>query len=97
MFIVFLKFSENKAMAAKFMAAHNDWIQRGVDDGIFLVVGSLTTLEGGCIIAHATERKVLEQRINDDPFVQENIVSAELIEVSPSRVDERFNFLMKQK
>jgi hypothetical protein len=27
--------------------------------------------------------------VNDDPFVAENVVSAEILEITPSRADER--------
>ena len=54
MFIVLLKFSDNKAKASQFMDGHNEWIKRGFDDGIFLVVGSLQSNLGGGILAHNT-------------------------------------------
>jgi hypothetical protein len=41
MFIVLLRFSDNKHKAAGFMNGHNEWIRRGFDDGVFLMVGSL--------------------------------------------------------
>jgi len=41
MFIVLLKFSDNKGQAGEFMEGHNEWIKRGFDDGVFLLVGSL--------------------------------------------------------
>jgi len=46
MFLVLLKFSDNKAQAAKHMAGHNAWIQRGFDEGIFALVGSLKPAGG---------------------------------------------------
>ena len=54
MFIVLLKFSDNKAKASQLMDGHNEWIKRGFDDGIFLVVGSLQPNLGGGILAHNT-------------------------------------------
>ena len=45
-------------------------------------------------MAHNTSLSDLENRVNEDPFVAENIVSAEILEISPSRVDERLNFLV---
>lgn len=41
MFIVILKFSDNKRQAGEFMEGHNGWIKRGFDDGVFLLAGSL--------------------------------------------------------
>ena len=34
MFIVILKFSDNKEQASEFMESHNEWIKRGFDDGV---------------------------------------------------------------
>lgn len=94
MFIVFLKFSENKGNASQFMAGHKEWIKRGFDDGVFLLVGSLQPNLGGGLLAHNTSRQSLQSRVNDDPFVAENVVSAEIIETTPSKADERLKFLL---
>ena len=40
MFIVLLRFSDNKGRASQFMEGHKEWIKRGFDDGVFLLVGS---------------------------------------------------------
>jgi uncharacterized protein YciI len=94
MFIVLLKFSGNKSEASKFMEGHKEWIKRGFDDDVFLLVGSLQPNSGGGIVAHNTSLSDLQSRVNDDPFVTENIVSAEIVEVAPSRIDERLAFLL---
>jgi len=93
MFIILLKFSNNKAQAGQLMEAHNEWIKRGFDEGVFLLVGSIQPNSGGGIVAHNTSLSELQSRINEDPFVKEDIVSAEIIEISPARVDERLSFL----
>jgi len=94
MFIVLLKFSGNKGQAGQFMQGHNDWIRRGFEDGVFLLVGSLQPNLGGGIVAHNTTLPDLQGRVNDDPFVAENVVSAEILEITPSKADERLNFLL---
>ena len=94
MFIVLLKFSGNKSQASQFMEGHNEWIRRGFDDGVFLLVGSLQPGAGGGILAHNTSLAELERRVHDDPFVAEDVVSAEILEIVPSRVDERLDFLV---
>ncbi len=93
MFIVLLKFSGNKDQAGQFMAGHKEWIERGFDDGVFLLAGGLQPGLGGGIVAHNTSLPDLQGRVNDDPFVAENIVSAEILEIAPSRTDERLDFL----
>ncbi len=94
MFVVLLRFSEKKAQAAQFMEGHKAWIQRGIADGVFLVVGSLQPNAGGAILAHDTSLPQLQARVNEDPFVAENVVSAEILEITPARTDARLSFLM---
>ncbi len=93
MFVVLLKFSDNKGRASQFMAGHNEWIKRGFDEGVFLLTGSLPPNLGGGIVAHNTSRQALERRVQDDPFVAENVVSAEIVEITASKTDARLDFL----
>lgn len=93
MFVVTLKFSDNKARAGELMAGHKTWIQRGFDEGLFLVVGSLQPDQGGGIVAHNTSREELETFVQQDPFVAENVVVAEILEITPARLDTRLEFL----
>ena len=94
MFLVTLKFSANKAKAAQFMNGHNAWIRRGFDDGLFLLAGSLQPAAGGAVLAHNISRTDLEARVNDDPFVAEDVVRAEIMEIRPGKTDERLAFLL---
>ena len=94
MFVVLLKFSANKAKAGQFIEGHKEWIKRGFDAGVFLLVGGLQPNSGGGIVAHNTSLPDLQSRVNDDPFVVENVVSAEIIEITPSKADARLNFLL---
>ncbi|TPW13541.1 MAG: hypothetical protein FD130_1555 [Halothiobacillaceae bacterium] len=87
MFVVLLKFSANKGQASQFMAGHNEWIKRGFDDGVFLLVGTLQPHLGGGIVAHNTSLSDLHHRVNDDPLVAENVVSAEILEITPSQTE----------
>lgn len=94
MFVVLLKFSSNKGQASHFMEGHKAWIQRGFDDDVFLLAGSLHPDAGGGIVAHNTSLPDLQSRVNGDPFVAEDVVKAEIIEIKPSRADERLAFLL---
>lgn len=99
MFIVLLKFAANKAEAGRHVEGHKAWLQRGFDDGVFLVAGSLQPDDkggagGGGIVAHNTSREALQARVDDDPFVAQDVVSAEIFEVAPARADARLDFLL---
>ena len=94
MFIVLLKFSANKSQAGQFMDGHNAWIKRGFDDDVFLLAGSLQPSLGGGIVAHNTSLTDLQSRVNTDPFVAQNVVSAEILEITPAKADERLGFML---
>ena len=99
MFMVLLKFATNKADAGRLVEGHKACLQRGFDDGVFLVTGSLRPQSagdgGGGIVAHNTSREALQQRLNEDPFVAEGVVSPEIYDVDASRTDQRLDFLLK--
>ena len=94
MYIVFLTFSANKSRAGQFMDGHKAWVKRGFDDGVFLLAGSLEPGLGGGILVHNTSLADLQRRVNDDPFVAEDVVKAEIFELDPGRADERLQFLV---
>jgi uncharacterized protein YciI len=94
MFIVLLRFSENRDKARELMSGHNEWIKRGVDDGVFLLVGSLQPNAGGAIVADGASLPDLRARVGADPFVAEKVVEAEILEITPSKADARLSFLL---
>lgn len=49
---------------------------------------------GRGIVVHNTFLSALQNRANKDPFVAENLVSAEIIEITPVKADERLKFLL---
>ncbi len=95
MFVVLLKFSNNKNQASRFMEGHNAWLKRGFDDGVFLLAGSLQPGLGGGILTHGISLLDLRSRVAMDPFVAEDVVSAEILEITPSKADARLSFLLE--
>lgn len=93
MFVVLLKFADNKSRAPEFMEGHKAWLQSGFDDGVFLAAGSLQPGLGGAILAHQASLAELEDRVSEDPFVAETVVSADILEIAVSRADSRLAFL----
>lgn len=97
MFIVTLKFSNNKIKAPQFMLQHNEWIKDGFNKGIFLLTGSIQPGLGGVVLVHGISREMLTNIVNEDPFVREDIVCAEIMEISPSQVVEPLKSLLGDK
>lgn len=94
MFIVLLKFSSNKDRAGEFKDGHVSWLKRGFDDGVFLLGGRLQPDLGGGILAHNVSLPDLQKRVEADPFVAQDVVRAEILEMTPALADERLKFLI---
>ena len=92
MHVILLRFGTHKGAAKDHMAAHNAWIDQGVDDGIFQCVGSLE-VGGGFILAHGEADADLRRRVATDPFVVHGVVTAEILQVTPNRVVPPLAFL----
>ncbi|MDO3385464.1 YciI family protein [Gilvimarinus sp. SDUM040013] len=86
MFIVFLNFTDKRERAPALMAEHNEWLQQGFADQVFVLAGSVAPARGGAIIAHNVTREDIESRVSEDPLVTEGIVAAEIIELTPTKV-----------
>ena len=93
MFIILLRFAANKDQADQFFDEHKAWIKSGFEDGVFLLAGGIQPSLGGAIADHNTTRKELNDRVEKDPFVTNNVVSAEILEISLSMTDKRLDFL----
>ena len=96
MFIILLRFFDNKSQAPRYMEGHNQWVKKGFDDGVFLMAGSLQPNLGGGVLAHNISEIELQNRVDSDPFIKENIVSAEILEIVPAKVNEKLQFLITE-
>ena len=94
MFIVLLRFSENRSMSGVFLEGHKAWIERGFEDGVFLLTGSLRPGLGGAVVAHNTSLPDLQRRVDNDPLVMEGIVDAEILDIATSRADRRLESVL---
>lgn len=94
MFIVLLRFAENKAAAAEHMPGHQEWIRKGLADQVFLLVGGIQPGLGGAVLAHDVTMPELRERVAADPFVVHRVVDAEILEIAPGMADERLSFLV---
>ena len=94
MFITLLKFTDKRAAAGSFMAAHDAWIAQGFTDGVFLCVGSLEHGAGGAIVAVGESRLAHEARLEADPFVEHGIITSETYEINAKRTIPALDFVI---
>jgi len=92
--LVLLRHSENAARAPDFMAAHKEWIQAGLDDGVILLVGGLKPKGGGLLLTTGRSGEELAKWVNEDPFVEQDIVTPEIVEFTPTFANGQLSFLM---
>ena len=69
MFIILLKFGENKSNAGAFMSGHNEWINKHLSDGTFALFGSIVPPQGGAIIAKCETREQIDEIVAADPVI----------------------------
>ena len=96
MLIILLKFVPGRQPTAAAMAGHRAWLKRGFDDGVFLLAGTLNGDVGGGILAMGTSRDAITLRLQEDPFVVEQVVKPELIAIELGRADPRLAFLLEE-
>jgi uncharacterized protein YciI len=86
MHIILLKFGPNRSNAGQWMAEHARWIQQGINDGVFLMAGSLDNAQGGAVLAVNLDSAQVQHRVAQDPFVVHEVVTPEIHTVTPSRM-----------
>jgi uncharacterized protein YciI len=96
MYIILLKFTPNRHLATKHLPGHKAWLARGFEDGLFLMAGMLGSNLGGAILTRSACSVELLERVNDDPFVAENIVEAEVLDFSPAFASKDLQFLLEK-
>ena len=92
-FIVYLKFGDDKEPASEHMDEHVVWLRNGLDDGVFLFGGSLPNRQGGVVLAYGLTQDALERRLDDDAFVKHGVVTVEVVPVAVGLMQERAEFL----
>jgi uncharacterized protein YciI len=85
MLIVLLRFLTSKANAIQFMDGHNSWLNDGCAKGAFLLAGTIQPKLGGAILTRNATLEQIQAMVNKDSFVYEGVVTAEIIEITPSK------------
>ncbi|HJS35311.1 MAG TPA: hypothetical protein VJ766_07460 [Pseudoxanthomonas sp.] len=96
MFVIFLRFDVNRALAGQWMSEHKQWIQDGIADGTFLMAGSLHDGGGGVVIAAGQSSVEIHERVARDPFVMHGVVTAEIHAVTPSLMTDGLATLLQR-
>lgn len=74
--------------------AHRAWVDKGFQDGLFLLSGPKIPRTGGAILAYGNDRAEVEARIAEDPFVIGGLARYTVYEMAPRTADPRLAFLI---
>ena len=75
--------------AGDFKDEHNEWIKRGFDEGAIVMVGTVHPGIGGAVFVRGNSMEEAQALVNQDPFVRERVVEAEILEIEPKKaIDE---------
>jgi len=94
MYIILLTFADNRRDAPHHLAAHKAWLQRGAEDGVFIMWGTLGEDRGGAILANGGTHAEIEARVAEDPFVGAGVVRPEVLEFRPAHAVPPFDALI---
>ena len=78
------------------MDGHNAWLRDGFEKGVFLLAGTIQPKSGGANVAHNATLEQIQEIVKQDPFVAEDVVATESIEITPSKTAAQLSFLMVQ-
>lgn len=93
MFIVLLTYTAPLTEVDLHVKAHTEWVDARYAEGVFVASGPLIPRTGGAILAHGLSRDALVTLLASDPFVINNVIKTEILEVAVRATDERLAFL----
>lgn len=90
MFVVVLEYLKPLQEVDALLAAHVRFLEEQYSEKKFICSGRRNPRSGGVIIANVTDRNELDGILAQDPFYQEKAAKYEIIEFTPTKMDERF-------
>jgi uncharacterized protein YciI len=93
MFIVLLTYTKPLDEVDRHLAAHRAWVKKGFEEGVFVLSGGQHPRTGGALLALGGDRATIQTRVDHDPFLEAGVATAQLIEVIPSTLDDRLDWL----
>lgn len=79
MFLVLLRYERPLAEIDRLMPDHVAFLEKGFEQGLFLLAGRRDPREGGVILARAPSAEALAGLMELDPFVREGVASFEIL------------------
>lgn len=96
MFIVMVNYIQPLEKVDEFLKSHSEFLDKYYEEKKFIFSGRRNPRVGGVITVNADSKEEVEQIIKEDPFYINNIAKYEIIELQPTKWDERFTCFIKK-
>lgn len=96
MYILTIKFKEDKSILANYVAEHTKWVKKAFVEKIFVMAGQKTELNGGVILAVNMPKEKLRDLLNQDPFVKYGLAEYKITHFEPAFYQEEFSSFVSE-
>ncbi|OKO91489.1 hypothetical protein AC629_02495 [Bradyrhizobium sp. NAS80.1] len=93
MFIILLTYTKPLDEVDRHLTAHKAWVKQGFEEGVLILSGGQRPRTGGALLALGDNRSAIQARVDQDPFILAGVATAMVIEVVPSTLHDRLDWL----
>jgi len=93
MYFLHISLAKVPADVEPFRPSHLQWVKKYVDEGLFLVASTKVNGLGGMIVAKSINKDFLLSIIAEDPYVANELVEYQIIEVEIKLTQPELEFL----
>lgn len=90
MFIISLSYKKEISEVEKFIPSHIKFLEKYYNENKFIFSGRKNPRTGGVILVRNVDKETLQEIIKEDPFFLNDIADYDIIEVIPTKYDEKF-------
>lgn len=94
MFVIILSYIKPIEVIDALRPSHLEFLDKYFAKDVFVASGRQTPLKGGVILAAGKSRTEIEQIISEDPFYIEKVANFEIIEFTPTKLNENIGSLI---
>ncbi len=90
MFIIEITYKKSLEHVDKHLSAHREFLDEAYIKNYFVASGPKMPRTGGIMISHLTDRNLLEDLLNNDPFKVNDVADYKIIEFTPTKYHSNF-------
>ena len=80
MFLLIVNYTQPTKEVTKYVATHSQWVNKYIDEEIFLFAGPKKNKLGGVILVKSIDKDLLDKVLAEDSFVKEKVAEYQVID-----------------